>query len=142
MAIGRGVAPASRIRRAAVGRYRRPAMARCPNCSEPVSQFAAGCAVCGADLEAARRSRASRRRIALPRLPAVPQDLVILTVMSLVTLAAPILGVLLSVLVIRRERATSQRPLRATLWVVVVVGAVLIALPATRFGGLLSALAG
>jgi hypothetical protein len=27
---------------------------RCPNCKEPVSPFAAGCAVCGADLDTRR----------------------------------------------------------------------------------------
>jgi hypothetical protein len=27
---------------------------RCPNCREPVSPYAAGCAVCGADLDPAR----------------------------------------------------------------------------------------
>lgn len=117
-------------------------MARCPNCKEPVSQFAAGCAICGTDLEAARAAHASRRRIAAPRAPAVPQDLVVLFVMSLVTLLAPILGVLLTLLVIRRENATSQRPLRTTLWVVVAVGITLIALPFTRFGGLGSFLYG
>jgi hypothetical protein len=47
---------------------------RCPNCGETVTPFAAGCAVCGADLEAARRELASkraRRRVDLPspRLP-------------------------------------------------------------------------
>jgi len=68
----------------------------------------------------------------------VPQDLVILFVMSLVTLLVPIVGVLLTALVIRREGATRQRALRTTLWAVVVVGIVLIANPATRFSGLLA----
>lgn len=58
--------------------------------------------------------------------------------MSLVTLFAPVVGVLLTVLIIRREDATSQRALRITLWVVVAVGIVLIANPATRLGGLLA----
>ena len=30
---------------------------RCPNCKEPVSPFAAGCAVCGADLDTKRWDR-------------------------------------------------------------------------------------
>jgi hypothetical protein len=37
-------------------------VSRCPNCREPVSPFAAGCAICGADLEAARAKRAASRR--------------------------------------------------------------------------------
>ena len=31
-----------------------PDRSRCPNCREPVSPFAAGCAVCGADLDTKR----------------------------------------------------------------------------------------
>jgi hypothetical protein len=41
-------------------------ISRCPNCREPVSPFAAGCAICGADLEAARKRRAGRRRVQAP----------------------------------------------------------------------------
>ncbi len=109
-------------------------MARCPQCKEHVSQFAAGCAICGADLDAVGRTRASRRRIALPQ---VPQDLLVGVVMTLLTLISPIVGVLLTLLVIRRENATRQRPLRVVLWLVVAAGIVLIGNPATRFGGVL-----
>lgn len=112
-------------------------MARCPQCKEPVSQFAAGCAICGADLDAARRTRASRRRPTLPHVAAVPQSLLVGVVMALLTLLAPIVGVLITLLVIRRENATRQRPLRAALWVVAAAGIVLIGNPATRFGGVL-----
>jgi hypothetical protein len=31
-----------------------PDRSRCPNCKEPVSPFAAGCAVCGTDLDTKR----------------------------------------------------------------------------------------
>src|SRR4051794_7673222 len=31
-----------------------PDRSRCPNCREPVSPFAAGCAICGADLDTSR----------------------------------------------------------------------------------------
>ena len=41
------------------------AITSCPNCGATVSQFAAGCAICGEDLVAARR-RLERRREALP----------------------------------------------------------------------------
>lgn len=37
------------------------AINRCPRCHEPVSPFAAGCAICGEDLEAARARLASRK---------------------------------------------------------------------------------
>jgi hypothetical protein len=42
-------------------------VSRCPNCHEPVSPFAAGCAICGADLEAERARRAARSRLAVRR---------------------------------------------------------------------------
>jgi hypothetical protein len=31
-----------------------PDRSRCPNCREPVSPFAAGCAICGTDLDTSR----------------------------------------------------------------------------------------
>lgn len=37
-------------------------ISRCPECGEPVTQFAAGCAICGADLERHRRELAARRQ--------------------------------------------------------------------------------
>jgi hypothetical protein len=42
---------------------------KCPDCGSTVSQFAAGCAICGADLVAARQAR-ERRREALASLGA------------------------------------------------------------------------
>ena len=45
------------------------ALNKCPDCGSTVSQFAAGCAICGADLVAARQAR-ERRRQALPSLAA------------------------------------------------------------------------
>ncbi|HEY5317795.1 MAG TPA: hypothetical protein VIJ20_07435 [Solirubrobacteraceae bacterium] len=42
------------------------AITHCPNCGQTVTPFAAGCAVCGTDLEAARAARSARRRIELP----------------------------------------------------------------------------
>jgi len=43
------------------------AVTNCPNCGQRVTPFAAGCAVCGADLEAARAAKSAKRRIELPR---------------------------------------------------------------------------
>ena len=37
------------------------AVNKCPTCGEPVSPFAAGCAICGADLVAARSELAAKR---------------------------------------------------------------------------------
>jgi hypothetical protein len=38
------------------------AINKCPDCGEPVTPFAAGCAVCGSDIAAARRALAERRQ--------------------------------------------------------------------------------
>jgi len=43
------------------------AITHCPKCGQTVTPFAAGCAVCGTDLEAARAARSAKRRIELPR---------------------------------------------------------------------------
>lgn len=43
------------------------AITHCPKCGQTVTPFAAGCAVCGTDLEAARAARSARRGIELPR---------------------------------------------------------------------------
>jgi hypothetical protein len=46
------------------------AITKCPSCGSPVSQFAAGCAICGENLTAARqdleRRRAARPAVAQP----------------------------------------------------------------------------
>jgi len=47
------------------------AVSKCPQCGSAVSQFAAGCAICGADLELARSRASSRRQLSLPR-PTLP----------------------------------------------------------------------
>jgi hypothetical protein len=78
------------------------AVNRCPRCGEPVSQFAAGCAICGADLAAARRQAARRApagRLPRPHLPAPATgrtaDVLFGVVLGLVALFAPPFGLLL-----------------------------------------------
>ena len=72
---------------------------KCPNCGEPVSQFAAGCAICGADLVAHRREL-EERRVSLPSAPRLggrfdPHTLlVVFTVLA--TFISPLLGLLLA----------------------------------------------
>jgi hypothetical protein len=63
-----------------------------------VTQFAAGCSICGTDLEAARAALAERRarRPALPSLPRVSDDLLPVGVSLLVALFSPLFGLLLS----------------------------------------------
>ena len=74
------------------------AISKCPNCGEPVTPFAAGCAICGFDLESARAARARRsapvgRHVTMPRLG---DDALRIAIAVLVTIAAPFFGVLLT----------------------------------------------
>src|SRR5438045_3742195 len=77
----------------------------CPNCGEAVSPFAAGCALCGADLEAHRAqlrarppllTRLTRRRPRPPDLRVDTTDLTMLSVTLLLVLFAPLFGLLLA----------------------------------------------
>jgi hypothetical protein len=73
---------------------------RCPECGERVTPFAAGCALCGADLDPQRHTRSpgpvSRWSPALPTLPGVNHDVVAAIVLTLLALFAPLLGLLIS----------------------------------------------
>jgi hypothetical protein len=75
------------------------AISRCPNCREPVSQFAAGCAVCGTDLRAAR-AELEARRARRPHLPGgaprLGDDTVRFVVTVLAAVFSPLMGALLA----------------------------------------------
>jgi hypothetical protein len=74
-------------------------ISRCPKCREPVSQFAAGCAVCGTDLQAARAGLAERRarRPHLPGgVPRLGDDAIRIGVTVLGALFSPLMGALLA----------------------------------------------
>lgn len=74
---------------------------KCPRCGEPVSPFAAGCAICGTDLEAGRAARRSRALPGMPRIAApslrADVDWVHIAVAALLALAAPPIGLLLAI---------------------------------------------
>jgi hypothetical protein len=77
----------------------RRSISRCPKCREPVSQFAAGCAVCGTDLQAARAELAERRgkRPHLPGgVPRLGDDAIRIGVTVLAALFSPLMGALLA----------------------------------------------
>jgi hypothetical protein len=73
------------------------AISKCPNCGEPVSPYAAGCAICGTDLEAAR-AELQAKRARRPQLPSVRigDDGVRIAVAVLTALFAPLMGALLT----------------------------------------------
>ena len=74
------------------------AISKCPNCGEPVSPFAAGCAVCGTDLEAARAELAAKRarRPTLPGPIRLGDDAVRIGVAVIATVFSPVMGALLT----------------------------------------------
>ena len=77
------------------------AISKCPNCGEPVTPFAAGCAICGTDiaaLRAAREREPSRvaTAVRLPRVPRLNDDGLRIVLALLVAIAAPFIGVLLA----------------------------------------------
>lgn len=91
------------------GRYTliamRRASNRCPRCRATVSQFAAGCALCGADLELLRRRPGARlaRAIRTSPIPYLSRNLAADTVLTALlmamTLFAPLFGMGLALLV-------------------------------------------
>jgi hypothetical protein len=73
-------------------------ISKCPNCGTTVSQFAAGCAICGENLVAARR-QLERRREAVPSIQAAswfPEitaaDAVLGTILIVAAFGFPIIG--------------------------------------------------
>jgi hypothetical protein len=74
------------------------AISKCPNCREPVSPFAAGCAICGTNLEAARAELAAKRA-RRPNLPApvrLGDDAVRIGLGVIAAVFAPVMGALLT----------------------------------------------
>jgi hypothetical protein len=74
------------------------AITKCPNCGSTVSQFAAGCAICGENLTAARKDL-ERRRAAGPSLAApgwFPEitagDAVLGAILIIAAFGSPIVG--------------------------------------------------
>jgi hypothetical protein len=72
------------------------AVNKCPSCGSTVSQFAAGCAICGEDLVAARAARERRSLPTVPgtaRLPHITwEDALIGGLMIVIAFASPIIG--------------------------------------------------
>jgi hypothetical protein len=70
------------------------AVTKCPNCGSTVSQFAAGCAICGENLTAARQQLAARPSLGAPGwLPEITAgDAVLGAILIIAAFAAPIIG--------------------------------------------------
>src|SRR5881628_1649468 len=104
---------------------------RCPQCGEPVTPFAAGCAICGADLEAYRAQQATRRHVDVP-VPRVrlPVDWWLFLGTALAALLFPLLGLILAYFA-GRDRYGGERTFFIAMGAIAVV---LLAVPALRYG--------
>jgi hypothetical protein len=70
----------------------------CPRCGAHVSQFAAGCSVCGADLARPRRRQWPSLR-SLPSVPHLGEEALLTLLMAAVAWFAPLFGMPLAALV-------------------------------------------
>jgi len=122
------------------------AVTHCPNCGQRVTPFAAGCAVCGADLDAARAARAARSaklRIELPRLSpgggsagGHAIDWAHLAVAVLVALAIPPVGLLLALFWASRRHRDGDLPMTVAMLATAVLAAVAMFAPEWFFSHL------
>lgn len=103
-----------------------------------MSQFAAGCSICGADLVAARAELAARRaRLpSLPSLPRVGDDVLPVAVSLLVALFSPLFGLLLSGFLAYSADSDGLIRRRNLLLAVAALSVVLMFVPFWLWGGL------
>jgi hypothetical protein len=110
------------------------ALTHCPTCGSAVTPYAAGCAICGADLEAAR-ARAQRRwpwsaRRGLPRVDADTRNTVLMIlIVALVVVFASLIGVLLALFVAFDRNRQGDIGNRNILLLLALAGAVFLLVP-------------
>jgi hypothetical protein len=114
---------------------------RCPGCGEPVSVFAAGCAICGADLEQHRRELAERH-IELPHVPrparrsrfSVDAHVALVVLVLLATLLSPFLALIMAAVGAQDRHRNGQIGQRNLFLALALVNLVLALLPQLRLG--------
>jgi hypothetical protein len=114
---------------------------RCPDCGEPVSVFAAGCAICGADL-AQHRRELEARRIELPHVPRARRrsalrfdaHLVLVALVLAATLLSPFLALIMAAVGAQDRHRNGQIGQRNLLIGLAVVTLALTFLPELRLG--------
>jgi hypothetical protein len=118
---------------------------KCPNCGEPVSVFAAGCAICGADLEQHRREL-EERRVELPRVPRpagrAPRagglrfdaHVALVTLVLLATFLSPFLALIMAAVGAQDRHRNGQLGERNLFLALALLNAALAFVPALRFG--------
>jgi hypothetical protein len=114
---------------------------KCPGCGEPVSVFAAGCAICGADLERHRQELAERR-VELPHVPQVARrapfrldaHVALVALVLLATLLSPLLALIMAAVGAQDRHRNRQMGQRNLFIALAVVNLSLAFLPQLRFG--------
>jgi hypothetical protein len=114
---------------------------KCPGCGEPVSVFAAGCAICGADLEQHRREL-DERRIELPHVPRAARRLplgldphvALVALVLLATLLSPFLALIMAAVGAQDRHRNGQTGQRNLFIGLAAVNLALTFLPQLRFG--------
>lgn len=108
---------------------------KCPNCREPVSPFAAGCAICGEDLIAARDALAQRRSW-IDRVPRINLggDWLVFGLCLLMALGAPIVGFILGGFLAWQADNDADIRRRNLMFVVIAVAAIQMATGYALFG--------
>jgi hypothetical protein len=110
---------------------------KCPNCREPVSPFAAGCAICGEDLVAARSQLAERRsKTGVDRIPRLSfgDDWLMFGLCLLLALGAPVVGLILGAFLAWRADEDGDTRRRNLMFVVIGVAAIQMATGYALFG--------
>jgi hypothetical protein len=94
---------------------------KCPQCGASVSQFAAGCAICGADLVAARAARGETLGDRIGRLEPeflrsseTRREIIMLVLVAVVVAFLPIAGLLLAGFVAYRRYSDGDNLVAAT----------------------------
>jgi hypothetical protein len=112
----------------------------CHNCGEPVSQFAAGCAICGADLSAQRARTPTGPSLAghvrPPNWLATERGktAALLTVLVLMVLVSPLLCLILGAMAVVDRNRRGDFLVRNVIVALMVVDVGLLFIPALRFG--------
>src|SRR3954466_15396729 len=113
----------------------------CPRCGASVTHYALGCGVCGADIDAVRRAAAGRRSLptssALPRLD---DDGLKFLIALLLTLAAPLFGLLMASWFAWEAHGEGRRGLRTVMLVLALVAALPLVTGYSLWGGFLTAM--
>jgi hypothetical protein len=114
---------------------------KCPGCGEPVSVFAAGCAVCGTDLEQHRRELEARR-VELPHVPRPARrspfrfdaHIALVALVLLATLLSPFLALIMAAVGAQDRHRNGQIDQRNLFIGLAVLNLALTFFPALRLG--------